>query len=191
MCIYRKIAVRRVLRTLLRLHMAKCFQVRYANLWVQRKSMITHLYYWVSGGKSQQFAKSRGHPPVVFYDLSFYVRSFARFDDFTGQIADIDLSTWSKNVKKCKFSKFSKLISELFLKFIDIKFTARRVLRTPLCLHMAECFQVKYANDAKHSPLALNMQIFGFNVNLWSRTFAIGFLGVNLTNSQNQGNVPL
>ena len=55
------------------------------------------LSFW---GKSQQFAKSRERPPVVFHDPSFYVYSFVRFDEISGQIADIDLSTWSKNVKK-------------------------------------------------------------------------------------------
>ena len=38
--------------------------------------------------------------------------------------------------------KLSEMSSESFLIFIDSKFTVRRVLRTPLCLRMAECFQV-------------------------------------------------
>ena len=62
-------------------------------------SVITHLCYWVSEGKSQQFATLRGRPPVVFYDLSFYVHSFGRFEYFYGQTADIDLATWSNNIK--------------------------------------------------------------------------------------------
>ena len=46
-------------------------------------------------------------------------------------------------------------------------------------------------NGAKHSSLALNMQIFGSNANVGSRTFEVEFRGVNLNNSQNKGYFPL
>ena len=87
-----------------------------------------------------------------------------QIDDLSGQIADIDPATWSKHVEKYKFSKSLELSSKLFMIYIDRKLAVRRVLRTSLRLYMAKCFQV--ADLVKHSPLAFNMQIFKFNVNL-------------------------
>ena len=39
---------------------------------------------------------------------------YARFEDFLGQIADIDLSTWSTNIKTMKISKIIRIEFQIF-----------------------------------------------------------------------------
>ena len=134
-CIKRRFAVRRVLRTPLRLHMAKCFQ--------------------------------------VFYDLSFYVNTFARLENFFGQIADIDLLTWSKNPKNTKFQNCQNWVLDAFWYVSNVSLQFGECFAPPLCLHMAECFQVFYDLSFYVSSFArfgnFSGQIADIDLATWSK----------------------
>ena len=114
-----------------------------------------------------------------FLRYIFHVYGFARFDDLKAKSLTLILEIGRK------FSKIQIWCEALSS---GVKYANLEVQRKSMITHLWGWLSVinlnNLQNGAKHSPLA--MQIFGFKAILRSRTFDIGFLGVNLNNLQNE-----